>query len=161
MATKKSTSHSEKKSQAAEALKKLFYAGLGLAEEVSEKVQQRYDALAKKGKVHEKEIQKTLNDIRKSAQSKRAELEKKFSRLIKENEFIKSKEFQSLLKRLEKAKEQPQAKQKTKPASGTSSKAKAKPKTTASAGRKKSPAKKVTQPGPTPAVSPADNPITG
>ncbi len=100
MPTKKSKP-AAKKSQAGETLKKLFFAGLGLAEETNNKLHQRFNALAKKGQAHEGEIKKAVDDIRKTAQTRRKELEKKFTELVKQNELVKSKEFQSLLKRLE------------------------------------------------------------
>jgi polyhydroxyalkanoate synthesis regulator phasin len=101
MAAAKKTKKAVKSSQAGEALKKLFFAGLGLAEETNQKLHQSFNALVKKGKAHEPEIKKAVDDVRKKAFARRAELEKKFMDLVRENDLVKSKEFQALLKRLE------------------------------------------------------------
>ncbi len=102
MATaKKGKTISAKSPQAAEALKNLFYAGLGLADETNVKLHQTFNDLVKKGKTREPEVKKAVDDIRKKAVARRNELEKKFTNLIKQNEVVKSKEFQTLLKKLE------------------------------------------------------------
>lgn len=92
---------SAKPSQATEVLRNLFLAGLGLAEETNEKLHQTFNDLVKKGKTREPEVKKAVDDIRKKAVARRNELEKKFTDLIKQNELVKSKEFQTLLKKLE------------------------------------------------------------
>lgn len=102
MATPKKTKPvSAKSAQAGEVLKNLFLAGLGLADETNEKLHQTFNDLVKKGKTREPEVKKAVDDIRKKAVAKRNELEKKFTNIIRENEVVKSKEFQALLKRLE------------------------------------------------------------
>lgn len=99
--TKKKKAVSAKSSPAAEVLKNLFLAGLGLAEETNEKLHQTFNDLVKKGKVREPEVKKAVDNIRKKAVARRNQLEKKFTSIIKENEVVKSKEFQALLRRLE------------------------------------------------------------
>lgn len=101
MAFSKKTNKPVKSSQAGETLKKIFFAGLGLADETNQKLHESFNALARKGKAHEPEIKKAVDDVRKKVVARRAELEKKFMNLIKENDLVKSKEFQTLLKRLE------------------------------------------------------------
>ncbi len=102
MATaKKKTTVSAKSSPAVEVLKNLFLAGLGLADETNEKLHHTFNDLVKKGKTREPEVKKAVDAIRKKAVAKRNELEKKFTNIIRENEMVKSKEFQTLLKRLE------------------------------------------------------------
>lgn len=102
MATsKKSKKPAAKSPKSGDALKNLFLAGLGLAEETNDKLHQAFNALVKKGKAREPEIKKAVDDIRKKAVSRRNELEKKFTNLVRENDVVKSREFQSLLKRLE------------------------------------------------------------
>ena len=100
-AAKKSKQSSSKAPEARETLKKLFFAGLGLVDETSKSLHQRFNALVKKGKAHEPEIKKAVEDIRKKASARRKELEKKFTDLVRGNELVQSKEFQALLKRLE------------------------------------------------------------
>lgn len=101
MAASKKSKKAAKPSQASETLKKIFFAGLGLAEETNQKLHQSFNALVRKGKAHEPEIKKAVDDVRKKAVARRADLEKKFTSLIRENDLVKSKEFQTLLKRLE------------------------------------------------------------
>ncbi len=101
MAASKKPQAAVKASNARNTLKNLFYAGIGLAEETNKSLHQKFNSLVKKGKVHEPEVKKAVEDIRRKALARRKELEKKFSDLIKENELVKSKEFQTLLKRLE------------------------------------------------------------
>jgi polyhydroxyalkanoate synthesis regulator phasin len=102
MATSKKTKRSTTKtSEPRDTLKKLFFAGLGLMDETSKILHQNFNDLVKKGKAREPEIKKAVEDIQKKASTRRKELEKKFTNLIKDNELVKSKEFQALLKRLE------------------------------------------------------------
>jgi polyhydroxyalkanoate synthesis regulator phasin len=90
-----------KKNPNQEALHNLFLAGLGLAEETNQKFTSTFNALVKKGQAKEPEVKKAVEDIRKKVLARKKELEKKFTTLVKENELVKSKEFQGLLKRVE------------------------------------------------------------
>jgi len=99
--TKKAKPAARKPSPAAEALKNLYYAGLGLVDETNEKMHESFHALVKKGQEREPELKRAAEDIRRKAVAQRKELEKKFTGFIRQNEIVKSKEFQSLLKKLE------------------------------------------------------------
>jgi polyhydroxyalkanoate synthesis regulator phasin len=116
-----------------EALRKLLLAGLGLADETNQKLHQNFNALVKKGQAKEPEIKKAVADVRKKAEARRKELEKKVSDFLKQNEIVKSKEFQGLLKKVDEL----QKKVSGKPAAKTAAKPVAKP-----AAKKKAPAKK-------------------
>jgi polyhydroxyalkanoate synthesis regulator phasin len=138
-----------KKNPNQEALHKLFLAGLGLAEETNQKLTSTFNALVKKGQAKEPEVKKAVEDIRKKALAKRKELEKKFTTLVKENELVKSKEFQALLKKVEELQKKAQGAVKTaaKPAAKPAAKKAAKKKPA----KKKAAAKKPAAPAPAPA----------
>jgi polyhydroxyalkanoate synthesis regulator phasin len=112
-----------------EALRKLLLAGLGLADETNQKLHQNFNALVKKGQAKEPEIKKAVADVRKKAEARRKELEKKVSDFLKQNEIVKSKEFQGLLKKVDELQKKVSGKTAAKPV--------AKP-----AAKKKAPAKK-------------------
>ena len=112
-----------------EALRKLLLAGLGLADETNQKLHQNFNALVKKGQAKEPEIKKAVADVRKKAEARRKELEKKVSDFLKQNEIVKSKEFQGLLKKVDELQKKVSGKPAAKPV--------AKP-----AAKKKAPAKK-------------------
>jgi polyhydroxyalkanoate synthesis regulator phasin len=136
-----------KKNPNQEALHKLFLAGLGLAEETNQRLTATFNALVKKGQAKEPEVKRAVEDIRKKIQAKRKELEKKFITLVKENELVKSKEFQALLKKVEEL--QKKAKEGAKTAAKPSVKpAAAKQAVSKKPAKKKAPAKK-------PAAAPA------
>ncbi len=138
----------KKLSKGQEALHKLFLAGLGLADETNHKFTTTFNALVKKGQAKEPELKKAVDDIKKKAEAKRKDIEKKFTQFVKENEIVKSKEFQTLLKRVEDFQKKGAAK--AKPAA-----AKPAPKKVA-AKKKASPKKKAAKkPAAKPAAAPA------
>ena len=96
--TKRATS---KPNPAQENLKKLFLAGLGLADETNEKLHETFNSLVKRGKIKQPQVRKAVNDIQKRVLSRRKELEKKFNEFFKQNDLIKSKDVQSLFKKVE------------------------------------------------------------
>lgn len=99
--SKKATSKSKPANQARETLRKLFLAGIGLVDETNQKMHQAFNALVKKGHTKEPQVKKAIEDIRKKAITRRKELEKKFTDLVKQNQVVKSQEYQNLKKKLE------------------------------------------------------------
>ncbi len=148
MATSKKATP-KKSNPAADALHKLFLAGLGLADETNQKLHQTFNDLVRKGKAKEPEVKKAVEDVRKKAMAKRKELEKKFSNLVGQNELVKSKEFKDLMKKLETLEKKAKETFSKKPAQSAAKPAAAKKK---SAPKKKPAAKK--KPAPAPAAQP-------
>lgn len=91
----------KKQNPGQEALRKLLLAGIGLADETNQKLSQNFNALVKKGQAREPELKKVVADARKRVDEKRKELEKKVTDFFKQNEIVKSAEFQKLLKKVE------------------------------------------------------------
>jgi len=91
-----------KPATARENLRKLFLAGLGLADETSTKFQQTFNTLVKKGQAKEPQVKKAVGEIRKKALARRKELEKKFLTYLRENELRASREIGEIRKNWEK-----------------------------------------------------------
>ncbi|HXH19087.1 MAG TPA: hypothetical protein VNJ07_08375 [Chitinophagales bacterium] len=108
MATKKAKANAKVKAKAVskaeprEALRKLFLAGIGLADETNTRLQQAFNSLVKKGQVKEPQVKKAVADIRKKANATRKDLEKKFSAYIKQSELLKARELREVREKLEK-----------------------------------------------------------
>ncbi|MCS6819661.1 MAG: hypothetical protein RMJ53_01020 [Chitinophagales bacterium] len=83
-------------------LRRLFYAGVGLATEASEKIQEFVEDLVEKGKISEKEGQKIVNDLLKRTESRRGQLEQKYNEAVKKFIRLSASEVEKLSKRIEK-----------------------------------------------------------
>ena len=66
-----------------EALRNLFLAGIGLADETNAKLQTTFSALVKKGKAKEPHVKNAVAEARKKALARRKQLEKKFQDFLK------------------------------------------------------------------------------
>lgn len=84
-----------------ENLKKLFFAGLGLADETNERLQDIFNSLVSKGQFTQPKVKKAVNDIRKRVMARRRELEKRLRSFFGKNDLLRSKETQALLKKVE------------------------------------------------------------
>src|SRR6185436_13072283 len=91
-------SSSAKPSQARENIRKLFLAGLGLADETNVKLHQTFNSLVKKGQTKQPHVKKAVADIRKKILARRKEVEKKFSEYVRRSELMKSKDIQEVRK---------------------------------------------------------------
>lgn len=121
-----------------ETLKKLVYAGVGLAAQATEKIEETVTDLIKKGKISDKEGKKIVDDFFKKSEKKKDSYESKFKTAIEEVtskfNYVSSKDFDALVKRvakLEKGTKKTTAKKTVAKKSTTAKKAVAKTTTTA------------------------------
>lgn len=82
-------------------LQKLFCAVLGLAGETNERLLELFNLLVSKGQVRQPKVKKAVNDIRKRVIARRKELEKTLRSFFGKNDLLRSKEIQTLLKKVE------------------------------------------------------------
>jgi polyhydroxyalkanoate synthesis regulator phasin len=81
--------------------KKLLYAGIGLANEASEKIEKKVNELAKKGETTDSEVKKIVDDFIKKTDETTASAEKKFNEIIEKFGYAKNTEVTELRKKLE------------------------------------------------------------
>ena len=103
-----------------ETLKKLVYAGVGLAAQATEKIEETVNDLVKKGKISDKEGKKIVDDFFKKSEKKKDSYESKFKSAIKDVtekfEYVIKSDYEKLAKRiseLEKAMKKTSATKKT------------------------------------------------
>ncbi|MFT4644302.1 MAG: polyhydroxyalkanoate synthesis regulator phasin [Planctomycetota bacterium] len=89
-----------------ETLKKLVYAGVGLAAQATEKIEETVTDLISKGKISDKEGKKIVDDFFKKSEKKKDSYESKFKSAIEDVtakfNYISSKDFDALVKRVAK-----------------------------------------------------------
>ena len=89
-----------------ETLKKLVYAGVGLAAQATEKIEETVNDLVKKGKISDKEGKKIVDDFFKKSEKKKDSYESKFKSAIEEVtakfNYVSAKDFDALVKRVAK-----------------------------------------------------------
>ena len=89
-----------------ETLKKLVYAGVGLAAQATEKIEETVTDLIKKGKISDKEGKKIVDDFFKKSEKKKDSYESKFKSAIEDVtakfNYVSSKDFDALVKRVAK-----------------------------------------------------------
>lgn len=89
-----------------EALKKLVYAGVGLAAQATEKFEVAVNDLVKKGKLSDKEGKKIVDDFFKKTEKKKEEFESKFKstteEVVAKFNFAKQTDLDELSKRVAK-----------------------------------------------------------
>jgi polyhydroxyalkanoate synthesis regulator phasin len=89
-----------------ETLKKLVYAGVGLAAQATEKFESAVNDLVKKGKLSDKEGKKIVDDFFKKTEQKKEDFESKFKstteEIVSKFNFAKQAEFDALAKRVAK-----------------------------------------------------------
>lgn len=89
-----------------DALKKLLYAGVGLAATATEKIETTVDDLIEKGKISDKEGKKIVDDFIQTSDKKRDEFEGKFKKATEEVvarfNYVKKTEFDALAKKVAK-----------------------------------------------------------
>lgn len=81
--------------------KKLLYAGIGLANEASEKIEKKVNELAKKGETTDSEVKKMVDDFIKRSDETTANVEKKFNEIVEKFGYAKNTEVTELRKKLE------------------------------------------------------------
>ena len=89
-----------------ETLKKLIYAGVGLAAQAIEKIEETVTDLISKGKISDKEGKKIVDDFFKKSEKKKDSYESKFKSAIEDVtakfNYVSSKDFDALVKRVAK-----------------------------------------------------------
>jgi len=89
-----------------ETLKKLVYAGVGLAAQATEKFEVAVNDLVKKGKLSDKEGKKIVDDFFKKTEQKKEDFESKFKstteEIVAKFNFAKQADFDALAKRVAK-----------------------------------------------------------
>lgn len=83
-----------------ESLKKLLYAGVGLAAQATEKLQKSVDELVEKGKMTDSEAKKVIEDFLDKSDSKKEEFEDRFNSFVEKFGYTKSEELEALKKRI-------------------------------------------------------------
>lgn len=81
--------------------KKLLYAGIGLANEASEKIEKKVNELAKKGEGTDSEVKKVVDELIKRTDDTTSNVEKKFNEIIEKFGYAKNSEVTELRKKLE------------------------------------------------------------
>lgn len=81
--------------------KKLLYAGVGLAAEVTEKFEKSMNELVDKGKLNNSEAKKNLDEFLSKTAEKRKEFEGKFNEFVEKHGYSKSSDVTELRKRVE------------------------------------------------------------
>jgi polyhydroxyalkanoate synthesis regulator phasin len=89
-----------------ENLRRLFYAGIGLATQASEKVQEAVEELVEKGRLSEKDGQKIVTDLLKKTEGRRGAIEGKYNETVKKFVRLGASEVEKLSKRIEKLENQ-------------------------------------------------------
>ncbi len=89
-----------------DALRRLFYAGVGLATEASERLQDVVEDLIEKGRLSEKDGQKIVNDLLKKTEGRRGVIEQKYNETVKKFVRLGASEVEKLSKRIEKLENQ-------------------------------------------------------
>ncbi len=82
-------------------LKKLLYAGVGLAAEAGEKFEKSLNELVDKGKLNDSEAKKKLDEFISKTADKRKEFENKFNEFVEKHGYSKSSDVVELRKRVE------------------------------------------------------------
>ena len=89
-----------------ETLKKLIYAGVGLAAQATEKIEETVTDLISKGKISDKEGKKIVDDFFKKSEKKKDSYESKFKSAIEDVtakfNYVSSKDFDALVRRVAK-----------------------------------------------------------
>ena len=89
-----------------ETLKKLVYAGVGLAAQATEKIEETVNDLISKGKISDKEGKKIVDDFFKKSEKKKDTYESKFKKAVSEVtakfDYVKKSDFDKLAKRIAK-----------------------------------------------------------
>jgi polyhydroxyalkanoate synthesis regulator phasin len=89
-----------------ETLKKLVYAGVGLAAQATEKFESAVNDLVKKGKLSDKEGKKIVDDFFKKTEQKKEEFEEKFKstteEIVSRFNYAKQADVEALAKRVAK-----------------------------------------------------------
>lgn len=85
-----------------ESLRRLFYASVGLATEVSERLQEVVEDLVEKGKMNEKEGQKIVNELFKKTEGRRGQIEQKYNETVRKFVRLGASETEKLSKKIEK-----------------------------------------------------------
>ncbi len=89
-----------------ETLKKLVYAGVGLAAQATEKIEETVSELINKGKISDKEGKKIVDDFFKKSEKKKDSYESKFKKAIEDVttkfNYVKKSDFDALVKRIAK-----------------------------------------------------------
>lgn len=87
-----------------ETLKKLVYAGVGLAAQATEKIEETVNELVKKGKISDKEGKKIVDDFFKKSEKKKDSYETKFKAAIQEVtekfNYVKKADYDKLAKKI-------------------------------------------------------------
>lgn len=87
-----------------ETLKKLVYAGVGLAAQATEKIEETVNELVKKGKISDKEGKKIVDDFFKKSEKKKDSYESKFKSAIQEVtekfNYVKKADYDKLAKKI-------------------------------------------------------------
>jgi len=89
-----------------ETLKKLVYAGVGLAAQATEKIEETVTDLINRGKISDKEGKKIVDDFFKKSEKKKDSYESKFKKAIEDVttkfNYVKKSEFDALIKKVAK-----------------------------------------------------------
>ena len=89
-----------------ETLKKLLYAGVGLAAQATEKIEETVSDLINRGKISDKEGKKIVDDFFKKSETKKDSYESKFKKAIEDVtskfNYVKQSDFDKLVKRVAK-----------------------------------------------------------
>ncbi len=82
-------------------LKKLLYAGVGIAAEATEKLEKSLNELVDKGKMNDSEAKKKLDEFFSKTKEKRHEFENKFNEFVEKHGYSKNADVTELRKRVE------------------------------------------------------------
>ena len=81
--------------------KNILYAGIGLANEATEKIEKRVNELAKKGETTDSEVKKIVDNFIKKTDENNGKVERKFNEFVEKFGYAKSTEVAELRKKLE------------------------------------------------------------
>lgn len=82
-------------------LKKLLYAGVGMAAEATEKFEKALNELVDKGKLNDTEAKKKIDEFFEKTAERRKEFEGKFNEFVEKHGYSKNSDVAELRKRVE------------------------------------------------------------
>lgn len=81
--------------------KKLLYAGVGLASQVTEKFEKQVDELVEKGKLSDSEAKKLVDDMVSKTEERREEFDDNFKSFVEKFGYTKAEDLAELRKKVE------------------------------------------------------------
>ena len=81
--------------------KKLLYAGVGLANQVTEKFEKQIDELVEKGKLSDSEAKKLIDDMISKTEERREDFDENFQKFVEKFGYTKAEDLAELRKKVE------------------------------------------------------------